>query len=192
VKHPFNHQLFDYWTDRRGQRPAPERSDIDPAAIRRVLGDSFVLAREAGVDCLFRVAGTRLCALFGHELRDQPFADIWDTASVPEVRNHCAVAADEGVGVVAGAVARTDDGLECSFEMLLLPLSLRGRLGARLLGLVVALEQPFWLGIWPAQKLRLGTIQYLRETAELVSRQAAPQPRDRTRRSLTIIEGGRP
>jgi len=187
VKHPFNHQLFAYWNARRGERPAPERSDIEPAAIRGILGDSFVLSREAGPDCLFRVAGTRLCALLGHELRDQPFSTIWDGSSVPEIREHCAVVSAEGVGVVAGAVARTEDGLACSFEMLLLPLSLRGRPGARLLGLVAALERPYWLGIWPVQNLHLGTIQYVAATA------APPPPplRERPRGSLTIIDGGR-
>jgi hypothetical protein len=191
VKHPFNQQLFAYWTERRGERTAPERSDIDPGAIRRILGDSFVLSREAGPDCLFRVAGTRLCALFGHELRDQPFSTIWQEPSAPEIRDHCAVVAEEGLGVVAGAVARTDDGLQCRFEMLLLPLLLRGRPGARLIGLIAAMEQPFWLGIWPSQKLRLGPVQYLGATAAPAVRFTAPRLRERKRRNLTIIDGGR-
>ena len=72
MKHPFNQQLFSYWTERRGARDAPEHDDIDPGAIRGILGDSFELAYEAETGCSFRVAGTRLCALFGRELQGNP------------------------------------------------------------------------------------------------------------------------
>ena len=43
MKHPSNRELFDYWNKRRGERLAPERADIEPAAIRHVLGDTFVI-----------------------------------------------------------------------------------------------------------------------------------------------------
>ena len=43
MKHPSNRELFDYWNERRGERLAPERADIEPGAIRQVLGDTFVL-----------------------------------------------------------------------------------------------------------------------------------------------------
>ena len=46
MKHPSNRELFDYWNERRGERLAPERADIEPAAIRHVLGDTFVLEVE--------------------------------------------------------------------------------------------------------------------------------------------------
>lgn len=191
MKHPFNQQLFAYWAQRRGARPAPERSDIDPAAIRTILGDSFLLSREAGQEFIFRVAGTRLCALFGQELRDLSFSAVWDTASAAEISEHCAVIAEEAVGIVAGATARTEDNLSCSFEMLLLPLTLRGRMGARLIGLIAALERPFWLGLWQVQKLQLGAIQYIGATTPAAAMMMPKRLRERARRSLTIIDGGR-
>ena len=52
----------------------PERDDIDPAAIRRILADSFVLAVEPGQHPRFRVAGTRICELFGRECAGRPTA----------------------------------------------------------------------------------------------------------------------
>jgi len=187
VKHPFSRELFAYWTDLRGTRAAPERNDIDPAAIRRLLGDSFVLSREAGSGCRFRIAGTQLCALFDRELRGEPFTAIWDVSSATEVGDLCAVVSEEGVGVTAGAEAQTADALHCNFEAVLLPLSLNGRPGARMVGLVVPLERPYWLGLWPIGPLRLGTIQYLGPALE-PHRGALPA---RLRRSLTVIEGGR-
>jgi hypothetical protein len=191
VKHPSNQQLFAYWTERRGARAAPDRDDIDPAAIRAFLGDSFILARDDGDDFAFRVAGTRLCALFGRELRDLPFAGIWDAAGADDIRAHCAVVAGECVAIAGGARAQTDTDLLCNFEVLLLPLFHRGQPGTRLLGLIAPLERPFWLGIWPAQALRLGAIQYIGTTAAAPPRDPAGLLRARARRSLTVVDGGR-
>jgi len=46
MKHDSTRTVFDYWTERRGDRPAPERSEIDPGAIRHALGDTFMLAAD--------------------------------------------------------------------------------------------------------------------------------------------------
>jgi len=195
VKHPFSHQLYAYWNERRGARRTPERADIEPGAMRRILGDSFVLSCDAEEDHLFRVAGTRLCALFGRELRGQPFSTIWDAESAADVSELVTVASDEAVAVAAGAEAQTqsqtqariDDKLRCSIELLLLPLAHRGKSGNRMLGLIAAFERPYWLGIWPAQPLRLGVIQYLGPTPG----PASSELRRWARRSLTVIDGGR-
>ena len=73
MKHPSNRELFAYWNERRGERLAPERADIEPAAIRHVLGDTFVIEMCGSESHLFRIAGTRLCALFGRELKAENF-----------------------------------------------------------------------------------------------------------------------
>ena len=69
MKHPSNRELFEYWNERRGTRLAPERADIEPGAIRHVLGDTFVIEVHGDESQAFRLAGTRLCALFGRELK---------------------------------------------------------------------------------------------------------------------------
>jgi hypothetical protein len=187
LKHPFSHQLHAYWTERRGQRPAPERADIDPGAIRRILGDSFVLSREAEGH-RFRVAGTRLCALFGRELGGKPYSSIWDADSAARIRDIVAIVADEGLGLVAGACAKTCEDLDTSFEVLLLPLTHRGRMGARMLGLLVPLTRPFWLGMWPAKPLRLGAIKFIAPDADPLPAAGLHAPH----RALKVIDGGRP
>jgi hypothetical protein len=77
MKHPSNRELFDYWNERRGERLAPERADIEPAAIRHVLGDTFVIEMSGSDSHQFRIAGTRLCALFGRELKAESFLKLW-------------------------------------------------------------------------------------------------------------------
>jgi hypothetical protein len=73
MKHSSIRELFDYWNERRGRRAAPERGDIEPGDIRGVLADTFILAFDAPASHPFRIAGTRVCALFGRELKGEAF-----------------------------------------------------------------------------------------------------------------------
>jgi hypothetical protein len=193
MKHKFSRELYAYWNERRGTRVMPDRADIDPGALRRMLGDSFVLAGDAAHGHPFRLAGTKLCALFGRELRGHAFSSIWDGESTAEIGDVLAVVTTEAVGVAAGAAAEAACDLRCDAEILLLPLAHQGRNGARMLGLLVPLERPSWIGTWPAQPLRLGVIRYFSATAD-----AAPGGplsshalKSTKRRSLAAIDGER-
>jgi hypothetical protein len=161
MKHPLTRELYDYWNGRRGEEAMPERCDIDPAAIRRILADSFVLAVEPEQTPRFRVAGTKVCELFGRELRGEDFMGLWGPADAPHTCKLVAAVAGEGIGVLAGVTMQAGDGLVCPLELLVLPLSHQGRGGQRMLGSLVALEQPFWLGTRPAQRLDLGVVKFL-------------------------------
>ncbi|MEJ1934798.1 PAS domain-containing protein, partial [Nostoc sp. NIES-2111] len=69
MKHPASRTLFSYWDTLRGERTAPERSELDPGAIRNILADTFILEVDAGQTFPFRLAGTRVCALYGRDLK---------------------------------------------------------------------------------------------------------------------------
>jgi hypothetical protein len=161
MKHVLTRELYDYWNGRRGEEAMPERGDIDPAAIRRILADSFVLAVEPGQHPRFRVAGTKVCGLFGRELRGEDFIGLWGQEAAPQIRDFVSLAAGEGIGILAGATMEAGDGLACPLELLILPLSHQGKGGRRMLGSLVPLEQPFWLGTRPAQHLDLGVVKFV-------------------------------
>ena len=63
MKHPSSREFFAYWDEKRGGARAPDRSEIEPSAVRELLGDIFVLSYDAASGHPFRVAGTRVCAL---------------------------------------------------------------------------------------------------------------------------------
>jgi hypothetical protein len=197
MKHPLSRELYEYWNQRRGARAAPERADVDPAAIKRILGDSFVLSVEPGEAPLFRVAGTRICSLFGRELRGEEFARIWRNEHAQQIRELVALVAEEEIGVLAGAATETDseagNGLACNFELLMLPLSHRGRSGRRMLGSLVAMERPYWLGVWPARRLALGVVQFVGASVYSPPQAGTRASRIslRLRNSLTLIDGGK-
>jgi hypothetical protein len=161
MKHESTRTVFDYWTQRRGDRAAPERSEIDPAAIRHALGDTFMLAADF-VDLLrFRLAGTRVCALFCREIKGDAFDAAWIGPSRKSVEELLDAVTGEAVGAVAGLVARTADGSEADLELLLLPLAHSGHARIRALGVLTPIVPPYWLGEKPVCELELRTLRHV-------------------------------
>jgi hypothetical protein len=193
MKNPSTRELFAYWNERRGDRLAPERGDIEPGAIRRVLGDSFILSFDRKVDHPFRLAGTRVCAIFGRELKGEPFVYLWEAADRAHMRDLLAIVADEATGVVAGATAKVADGKTAELELLLLPLLHQGQPQVRLLGALSPIQIPFWLGRDPVVSLTLGVLRHLDPEIRAApapqllrgSQDGLPPP------ALTLYQGGR-
>jgi hypothetical protein len=161
MKHPSIRRLFDYWSERRGARLLPRREDIEPEAIRCVLADTFILSFAPTVGHPIRVAGTRVCALFGREIKGEAFLDVFSTDARGEVSNLISVIADESVGVVGSASEQFSDAQTLRFEFLLLPLSLHGAGIARLLGALVPADPPAWPSARGLANLALGSYRFI-------------------------------
>ena len=69
--------LFHYWNRLRHGRPAPKRTEIEPADIKTLLADTFILERDTRGEAVFRLAGTRLCGVYGRELKGFSFPSLW-------------------------------------------------------------------------------------------------------------------
>jgi hypothetical protein len=192
MKHSSIRELFDYWNARRGLRPAPERGDIEPGAIRRVLADTFLLGFDGRAGHPFRIAGTRVCAAFGRELKGEAFVDLWAADSKELIRDLLAVVAQETIGVVVSARGENAEGESLDIEVLILPLSHHGRTGARVIGALAPAETPYWLGTSGLGLLTLRTHRYLDPslTIEAAPSLRPPAPTGRIRRGLMIYDGG--
>ena len=88
-----------------------------------------------------------MCALFGRELKNEPFLDLWDEETRAPLAQLLAVVADEATGMVAAAKGRTAEGWSQDLELVLLPLAHRGDTHARMIGALAPLTAPFWLGV---------------------------------------------
>ena len=189
MKNAASRELYAYWQEKRGTRSAPERSDIEPGAIRRVLSDAFMLALDRRAGHPVRLAGTRLCALFGREIKGESFVDLWTEASKPVVVSLLAILTDECIGTVAGATAHNTDGEPIDLELLLLPLAAGRPSLARTIGVLAPLEVPQWLGASPIGAVTLGHRRHIGAALErrLLPRFMLP----RGRRALRVYEGGR-
>ena len=190
MKQASSRELFGYWSARRGKRPAPERGEIEPSAIRRALGDVFILEFERGGHP-FRLAGTRVCALFGRELKNEPFLDLWDEETRAPLAQLLAVVADEATGVVAAATGRTAEGWSQDLELVLLPLAHRGNTHARMIGALSPLVAPFWLGASHLGALTLGSVRHLDPALEAPAAARLVAGTQGRRAVFTVHEGGR-
>jgi hypothetical protein len=146
MRQPVSKELIAYWTQIRGARAAPDRSDIDPVAIRHLLADTFII--EVDQHCAFplRLCGTRLSALWLREQKGEPFIDLWREEDKLGVAAAMLTVIDGVMPVVAGVKAQTPRGAALELELLLLPLRHFGKTHSRILGSLAPVHQPDWLG----------------------------------------------
>jgi hypothetical protein len=189
MKHLSSQRVLRHWNDRRRNRAAPERGDIDPAAIRQSLADTFMLAADFVGTLRFRLAGTRICALFGREVKGWSFADLWSEESRGGIDPLLAALSQEKTGAVAGLVGETADGDELELELLLLPLAHRGEARIRALGVLAPMQPPYWLGEKALVQLKLGTVRHL--SGEAQAGRLLPAGA-REKRGFVVYSGGRP
>lgn len=193
MKHASTRAVFDYWNKRRGTRPAPERGDIDPTEIRHALSDTFMLAADFVDQLRFRLAGTRVCALFAREIKGEAFTALWSEASRKSIDDLLAIVNDEAVGAVAGLTGRTADGAQADLEMLLLPLAHIGHARIRALGVLAPMIPPYWIGAKPVVELALGTVRHIGAGIESSGAPGLVPTADgrRVRHGFVVYSGGR-
>jgi len=140
MKHRSNREFFAYWDEKRGGARAPERSEIEPGALRELLGDIFVLSYDATSGYPFRVAGTRVCALLGRDLKNRSFSALFEPDARRQIEDIIAVVAEEMLAAVAGITATAEDGSLAQLELLLLPFNTRAHAPISLTGLLAPFE----------------------------------------------------
>lgn len=194
MKHSSSRELFDYWNQRRGRRAIPDRGDIEPGPIRRVLADTFILSFDEQAGHPFRIAGTRICALFGRELKGDRFMDLWSAESRGLVHDLLTAVAKESVGVIASAAGTPVNGATKEaiqeLELLALPISYHGRIDARIIGTLAPNGVPQWLGAASLQRLTLGGLRYLGQGLDEQATVAAARPEGRIRHGFMVYDGG--
>ena len=78
--------LYGYWNALRAGRIAPRRLEIEPSRIGSILSETFMLERTDPATYHYRLAGTRLCEIFGFELRGTNLLDGWSEADRRRLR----------------------------------------------------------------------------------------------------------
>lgn len=162
MKQLMTREVFAFWDETRGDRLAPERADIDPAGIRRLLGHTFMLEVDSAGRFPFRLSGTRINALFLRELRGSSFIDLWRASERAELAKLLLSVLDDAAPAVVGALAAPCGQSAIDLEVLLLPLRHHGKTHARLLGSLAPATHPSWFGLIAAESLELRSIHFLR------------------------------
>ncbi|WP_404927231.1 PAS domain-containing protein [Mesorhizobium sp. ORM16] len=200
--------LFQYWNRLRDGRPAPKRSEVEPADIKSLLADTFILERDTRGQAVFRLAGTRLCASYGRELKGFSFPSLWREKDQRLVSKLIHGVFDQKSVVLIMFEGFNRNGRSNKFELLALPLD-GGVENPRCLGVISAVEKPFWLGADPLTDALIDSIRVIDPEKELLaSRPAIDVPslvpaeleapetisalgRARRIRHLVVFDGGR-
>lgn len=154
-------ELFAYWNRLRGSRSAPERSDVDPGAIRGILGDTFILEADPAEGFPFRLSGSRICAAIGQELRGERFSDLWTGPDRGTVIDTLGTVSDDAAVAVLGAIGWTELNRRVDLELMLAPLRHRGRTHSRVIGALAPIETPYWLGACPVTRVELSSLRMI-------------------------------
>ncbi|HTV68481.1 MAG TPA: PAS domain-containing protein [Rhizobiaceae bacterium] len=209
MKHERSIALFQYWNRLRNGRPAPRRTEIEPADIKTLLADTFILEKDARGEAVFRLAGTRLCAAYGRELKGFSFPSLWRNKDQRLMHRLADGTFRSKSLVVVAYDGISQNGRQNAFELILLPLD-GGSESLRCMGSVVPIEKPFWLGADPLVDAKIDAIRVVdpdREPVFLNNRPAievpdlAPRVADmqtarnpasgRRIRHLLVLDGGR-
>jgi hypothetical protein len=155
MRHKTSKVLFAYWDGVRRDRIAPRRFEIDPSRIGGILPHTFILERHDAEHFSYRLAGTRICEIFGRELRGTNFLDGWEPIDrLPLLRMLSTLTRQGSAGVVHMEVAAAAEvPVEC--EVLLLPLTHTRDTIDRVLGAFSTMETPSWLGYSPVTRKRV-------------------------------------
>jgi hypothetical protein len=166
MKHPSSREFFAYWDRMRGNAAAPDRSDIEPSAVRELLGDIFVLSYDAEAGYPFRVAGTRVSALLGRDLKDESFSALFTSEARGEIESMIAIVAEETLPAIAGVTATCASGKTAHLELLLLPFSARAHAPVSLTGVLA----PFENDLDRLENFGLTSYRYLHRQEKLLPR----------------------
>ncbi|PZV40197.1 PAS domain-containing protein [Mesorhizobium kowhaii] len=164
--------LFQYWNRLRDGRPAPKRSEVEPADIKSLLADTFILERDTRGQAVFRLAGTRLCACYGRELKGFSFPSLWREKDQRLVSRLIHGVFDQKSVVLIAFEGFSRNGRSNKFELLALPLD-GGVENPRCLGVISAVEKPFWLGADPITDALIDSIRVIDPEKELLNNRPA-------------------
>jgi hypothetical protein len=171
-------KLFQYWNRLRDGRPAPRRTEIEPADIKALLGDTFILENDLRGEAVFRLAGTRLCATYGRELKGFGFSSLWREKDRRVVSRLVRGVFTDNSVLVASYEGVTRNDRRVPMELLLLPLE-GGEENRRALGITTPGARPYWLGVDPLADAVLESVRVVdpdREPVFLKNRPAVAVP----------------
>ncbi len=139
--------LFDYWNTVRDGRTAPQRIEIDPSALSKILSQTIILEVSDANNLPFRIAGTAVCEFLGAEMRGRNFMELWTLSDRRKLQATFDTSLASGMPVTANVSSRAFGDTVQTSEILLLPLHDHHGQLTRLLGSWSQENPPSQIGI---------------------------------------------
>ena len=148
-------EIFDYWNRIRGAADAPLKAQVEPSAVPHLLQSLFILETREEGDIGFRLAGTRICDLFGRDLRGARFSSLWANGQHADIERTAMGVMDHVLPALFNATGYSTVGHQASFEIIMMPLRSPGGACDQLLGAIAPTAAASWLEIVPLEFLAL-------------------------------------
>jgi hypothetical protein len=133
--HPGSRQLFRYWETLRAEKAYPRREDVDFAAIKAVMPDLVVIERDhLRKSFRYRLAGSRVCSLFGMNLTVKDVFADWDHFETDVIRRHLDIALTRFQPAVIRMRLKTDREQQLAVELVVLPVQMQNSNRVQLIG----------------------------------------------------------
>lgn len=181
VRHQTVIDVYDYWNRLRGASEAPLKSEIEPSSLGHFLPSLFILEISEAGPVTFRLAGARISDLFGRDLRDETFSDLFGDGHNATMEATIIGAMRHKMPALINATGYSTAGHRAAFEIALMPLRSEDGHCERMLGVIAATTVATWLEIVPLDFLVLDRCRALRsfqngEDAVWPSLQRSPRP----------------
>jgi hypothetical protein len=160
-------ELFLYWNRLRAENSAPKRNEIEPMDIRTYLADTFILENGLRQDATFRLAGTRVCAIFGRELKNFTFYSLFDTSDLSMIKRLIQSCFHEKSVSMISFEGMSKSKRTLDFDCIFLPLDSDGT-SERLFGAIFAREKPYWLGADIIEQCKVRSVRIIDPDREFV------------------------
>jgi hypothetical protein len=196
--------LYAYWNDLRAGRIAPRRLEIEPSGIGSILPETFMLERTGRATYQYRLAGTRLCEIFGTELRGTDILAGWNPSDRAAIASNLVSTCEQGGVTLLTMEAGADTARRVQVEVIMLPLMHANNVMDRVIGAMSTLTSPHWLGyehlttkrladhdvIWPDGRPR-AVIERSGRDAHFRPHSPAGRTVGSQRRMFRVFDGGR-
>jgi hypothetical protein len=135
ILHPGSRRLFAHWESLRAERAYPNREEFTFEPVKDLMPDMVVLERDAARGGYrFRLAGSRVCALFGKNLTSSDALAGWDAFEASILSNHFELALENFQPVLMRMRLLTDIGLTLATELIAMPIRARESNRVQLIG----------------------------------------------------------
>lgn len=135
-------RVFALWHRWRGDKPAPRRAEVDPAALRALLPQIFILDVEED-DFRFRLVGEAVNERYDHRLKGHSLRDLLNGVVLDETLHEHRLCAHglQGVLVHNGVETASLDDMAV-YTRLLLPLEVEAGSARHILGVMEFFGRP--------------------------------------------------
>ncbi|WP_162914260.1 PAS domain-containing protein [Taklimakanibacter lacteus] len=190
ILHPGSRALFRYWEAVRGEMSAPPRDWLDLQKIRMLVPYLFMIERRPDQAYAWRLAGTRVCGLWGKELTGRPAFAEGDRFERQSISRLLDGVVDAHQPFVLRFRLNSESGLGVAAELVATPLRARQGHTTFAFGVIMPFREVTWSQNDPVTTFELSAARTI-WTEPVPGADRYASARSNSQQAFQVINGGR-